>query len=310
MLSFLKPPLPVIFGCSGLTLTTQEIDFFQEVQPLGFILFKRNIENKLQLKTLIEELKSTLNHKVPPILIDQEGGRVARLTSPHWFHPPSSAQLVSEDIKDSKRRVYETYKKIAQDLTEVGITVNCAPLLDLKVLGADPIMGDRTFSADPGLVAELGAVAIQALQENGIIPVMKHIPGHGAAMCDSHEALPFVNLSYQELEPHFVPFRTNAHCPWAMTAHIVYSAVDPDHPATESSLVIQNIIREAIGFHGFLISDDLGMKALSGSFAERAEKALKAGCDAILHCSGNMVEMREVVEGVALFSSSSKKEEI
>lgn len=310
MLTTMSKSAPVIFGCSGLTLTSQEINFFQESQPLGFILFKRNIQNKNQLKTLIEDLKSTLNHKKPPILIDQEGGRVARLTAPHWFHPPATAQLAGKDIKESKGRVYETYKKIAQDLIEVGITVNCAPLLDLNVLGADPIMGDRTFSSDPFLVAELGAVAIQALQEGGITPIMKHIPGHGAATCDSHEALPVVNLSYRELESHFEPFRANAHCPWAMTAHIVYSAIDPHYPATQSSLVIQSIIREKIGFQGFLISDDLGMKALSGSFSERAHTSLKAGCDVVLHCSGNMVEMIEVMKGVALFSAILKKEAV
>jgi beta-N-acetylhexosaminidase len=289
---------PVIFGCSGLTLTPEEREFFQEVQPLGFILFKRNVQDKDQLKALIDDLKSTLNHGNPPILIDQEGGRVARLQEPHWFHPPAAVHLVAENMEESKKRVYETYQKIAQDLTEVGITVNCAPLLDLDVPGADRIMGDRTFSADPDLVAELGAVAIQALQENGIIPVMKHIPGHGAATCDSHENLPIVSLSYEELEKHFVPFRDNAHCPWAMTAHIVYSAIDPHQCATQSPMVIQDIIRGAIGFQGFLVSDDLGMKALTGTFAERAQKSLTAGCDAVLHCSGNMIEMRDVMKGI------------
>ena len=293
-----NPPSPVIFGCSGLTLTTEERDFFQETQPLGFIIFERNVQDKEQLTDLVKSLKATLYHTNPPILIDQEGGRVARLQGPHWFHPPASGELVDEDLEASKKRVYETYKKIAQDLIEVGITVNCAPLLDIYVPGADPIMGDRTFSADPILVAELGAVAMQALQDGGIIPVMKHIPGHGAATCDSHENLPIVTLSPQELEPHFAPFKANSHCPWAMTAHIVYSAIDPHHPATQSSLVIQNIIRGEIGFQGFLVSDDLGMKALTGSFAERAEKSLQAGCDAVLHCSGNMIEMIDVMKGV------------
>lgn len=293
-----NPPSPVIFGCSGLTLMAEEKEFFQENQPLGFILFKRNVQDKEQLKSLIQELKSTLDHKSPPILIDQEGGRVARLTAPHWFHPPAAAQLVDEDLEASKRRVYETYQKIAQDLTEMGITVNCAPLVDLRVPGADPIMGDRTFGTDPHVVAELGAMVIQALQENGLIPIMKHIPGHGAAACDSHKDLPVVSLSYEELEPHFAPFKANAHCPWAMTAHIVYPAIDPDHCATQSSILIQDIIRGAIGFKGFLVSDDLGMEALKGSFAERAQKSLQAGCDAVLHCSGNMIEMIDVMKGV------------
>lgn len=285
-------PAPVIFGCSGLTLSPEEQTFFTETQPLGFILFKRNVQDKTQLKALINDLKATLNHDNPPILIDQEGGRVARLTEPLWYHPPAAGTL------NTKEQVYETYTRIAQDLKEVGITVNCAPLLDIHVPGADSIMGDRTFSSDPHIVAELGAVVIQALQDGGITPIMKHIPGHGAATCDSHESLPIVNLSRQELEAHFAPFKANAHCPWAMTAHIVYPAIDPDHCATQSSLVIQDIIRGAIGFKGFLVSDDVGMKALSGTFAERTRTSLAAGCDAVLHCSGNMIEMKDVMKGV------------
>lgn len=306
MLSF-NTSTPVIFGCSGTTLTSEENVFFQKSQPLGFILFKRNIENKTQLKALVEDLKSTLNHENPLILIDQEGGRVARLTSPHWFHPPASAQLISKSLEESKSNVYTTYVQIAQDLREMGITVNCAPVLDLNVSGADPIMGDRTFGSDPHIVAELGAVAIQALQDEGIIPVMKHIPGHGAATCDSHEFLPVVTLSRQELQPHFLPFKENRKCPFAMTAHIVYSEIDPEQPATLSPLLIKDIIRGEIGFDGFLISDDLGMKALSGTFSLRAQRALEAGCDAVLHCSGKMDEMAEVMKGVFLFSSSSQK---
>ncbi len=299
---------PVIFGCSGTTLSSEEKSFFKENQPLGFILFKRNIQDKLQLKALILDLKSTLQQDNSPILIDQEGGRVARLTSPFWFHPPASAQLVTNDIIESKKHVYETYARIAADLSEVGITVNCAPVLDLSVAGADPIMGDRTFSADPHVVAELGSIAIKALEEGGIIPVMKHIPGHGAATCDSHASLPVVPLSYKELQSHFFPFQENAHCPWAMTAHIVYSAIDPIYPATQSSIVIQDVIRKEIGFQGFLISDDLGMNALEGSFASRARASLEAGCDAVLHCSGKMEEMIEVMNGVAPFSAFFQKQ--
>ena len=301
-MSFINSSSPVIFGCSGTDLSSEERTFFEENQPLGFILFKRNIQDKRQLKNLILELKSTLKQSNPPILIDQEGGRVARLTSPEWFHPPAIAQLVTQNIEASKKRVYETYTRIAEDLSNVGITVNCAPVLDLNVNGADAIMGDRTFSTDPHIVAELGSIAIKALEEGGIIPVMKHIPGHGAATCDSHESLPIVTLSYKELLHHFLPFKANAHCLWAMTAHIIYSAIDPYHPATQSSLVIQQIIRREIGFQGFLISDDLGMKALTGSFESRARTSLEAGCDAVLHCSGKMQEMIEVMKGVAPFS--------
>lgn len=309
-MSYISSSSPVIFGCSGINLTSEERVFFEENQPLGFILFKRNIQDKTQLKSLIIELKSTLQHKNPPILIDQEGGRVARLSAPIWFHPPACAELVTNDIKKSKERVYETYTRIAKDLNEIGITVNCAPVLDLKVAGADPIMGDRTFSPDPDIVAELGMVAIQALEDGGVISVMKHIPGHGAAACDSHESLPIVHLSYEELQAHFAPFKANGGCPWAMTAHILYSAIDPIYPATQSFLVIHEIIRREIGFQGFLISDDLGMKALSGSLANRARTSLEAGCDAVLHCSGKIEEMIEVMKGVAPFSLSLQKQVI
>jgi beta-N-acetylhexosaminidase len=293
-----RAPSPVIFGCSGLSLTSEERDFFNASQPLGFILFKRNIQDKPQLKALVEELKATLAHTAPPILIDQEGGRVARLKEPHWFHPPSCAELATGPLDQAKARVFESYSRIAADLQEMGITVNCAPLLDIHVPGADPIMGDRTLGSDPERVAELGAVAIQALQKGGVIPVIKHLPGHGAATCDSHKALPIVDLSLKELEPHFAPFKANAACPWGMTAHIVYSALDPHHPATQSRIVIQDIIRGAIGFKGFLVSDDITMDALSGSLAGRAHTSLEAGCDAVLHCSGVLSEMINVMEGV------------
>lgn len=298
VLSLSKKYSPVIFGCSGPTLTSDERTFFMEAQPQGFIIFSRNVQDKPQLKNLIQDLKSLLNHPNPLILIDQEGGRVARLKEPHWFHPPAMASLVSKDIENSKKNIHVTYTKIAQDLKEVGITVNCAPVLDIHVNGADPIMGDRTFGSDPNLVAELGAVAIHALQSEGILPVMKHIPGHGAALCDSHKALPTVDLSYRDLQPHFIPFQTNAQCPMAMTAHIVYSALDPKNPATLSSLVIEKVIRNEIGFKGLLLSDDLGMQALTGSFSLRAQRALEAGCNTVLHCSGNLDEMRDVMKGV------------
>jgi beta-N-acetylhexosaminidase len=309
-LLFVNAASPVIFGCSGLTLTPEEKDFFTQNQPLGFILFKRNIQDKPQLKALIEDLKATSNQPNPPILIDQEGGRVARLSSPYWFHPPAVASLVGETIEDSKRQVFESYTQIAKDLKEMGITVNCAPVLDLSVSGSDPIMGDRTFSSDPYVVADLGETAIKAMQQEGIIPVMKHIPGHGGATCDSHKALPVISLSFEKLRNHFLPFKLNAHCPWAMTAHIVYSAIDPHHPATESSIVIQEVIRREIGFKGFLISDDLDMAALKGPLADRATRSLEAGCDAVLHCSGNLKDMREVMKGVLPFSPTLQKKAI
>lgn len=293
-----RPTAPVIFGCAGAVLNPEERVFFKAHNPLGFILFKRNIQEKNQVKTLINQLKETVDHEDPPILIDQEGGRVARLTPPFWAHYPCAQGPQDESLDDAKKRVYLTYSQMGEDLKELGITVNCAPVLDLDIKGADPIMGDRTFSANPDTVAQLGAVAIKALLDKGITPVIKHIPGHGAAECDSHKALPTVTLSHQDLKAHFAPFKANNNCPWAMTAHIVYQALDPHHPATESPHIIQTIIRKEIGFKGFLVSDDIGMKALTGSFADRTKRALKAGCDAVLHCSGNLDEMIEVVSGL------------
>lgn len=291
-------PSPVIFGLSGLKITPEERVFFQHTQPLGFILFGRNIEDKDQLRLLTQDLKSLLRKPNPPILIDQEGGRVARLKTPHWFHPPAAQTLAEGPEEESVQRVYQSFTTLSRDLKEMGITHNCAPLLDLEVEGADPIMGDRTFSSDPKKVSHLGRSAIKAMLDSKITPIMKHLPGHGAATCDSHEELPIITLSREELIPHFIPFKANAQCPWGMTAHIVYEAIDPQHPATESKRVIQEIIRNEIGFKGFLISDDICMKALKGTFAERAERSLLAGCDAVLHCSGDMEEMENVMEGL------------
>lgn len=294
----IKKPAPVIFGLSGLKITPDERIFFQHHQPLGFIIFSRNVEDKTQLSQLIKDIKSTVHHPNPPILIDQEGGRVTRLKLPHWFHPPSAKELAKSEDEKAFKCVRDSFTTISRDLKEMGITHNCAPLLDLDVPGANPIMGDRTFSDDPKRVGDLGRVAIKAMLDNNITPIMKHLPGHGAATSDSHEELPVVTLSHKDLEAHFAPFKANAQCPWGMTAHIVYTAIDPDHPATESSRVIQTIIRNEIGFRGFLITDDICMKALDGSYAERAYKSLQAGCDAVLHCSGNLEEMESVMEGI------------
>ncbi len=298
-LLFSKNCAPVIFGCSGLVLSDEEIEFFKKTQPMGFIIFGRNVQDKHQLKKLIQDLKSTCNHSNPLILIDQEGGRVARLKAPYWDITPAVQTLVSDDLETTKKNIRQAYTKIAADLDEVGINCNCAPVLDLHVPHADPIMGDRTFHSNPEIVAELGAVAIETLQKCNIIPIMKHIPGHGAALTDSHKELPVINLSYEDLLAHFLPFKMNGACPIAMTAHIVYTAIDPDQPATHSAAVIQKIIREDIGFKGLLVSDDIGMSALTGSYAERTRRALQAGCDGVLHCSGDLSEMREVMEGVS-----------
>lgn len=299
-------PKAVIFGCAGTTLNPEERAFFETHQPLGFILFSRNIENPDQVKSLINDLKSTVKHRNPPILIDQEGGRVVRLKSPHWkAYPPANVfgEMAAANLDHAKQAVFENFQSIAQDLKDLGITVDCAPLLDLQVEGADQIIGDRSFSNDPHIVGILGHEVMRAFQAQGITPIIKHIPTHGPADCDSHLELPRVKLSHAELKPHFEAFQVCKDAPWAMTAHIIYEAFDPENPATQSAKVIQDIIRGEIGFQGILVSDDLVMKALSGSFQDRARRSLAAGCDVVLHCSGNLDEMKDTIQGVGPLSS-------
>ncbi len=290
-------PSPVIFGCSGAVLTPEERAFFIAHQPTGFILFKRNIDTPTQVKALVADLKATLSHGNPCVLIDQEGGRVARLGPPHWPHRPSMGELAQAN--DPEKAVYDHFTAIAHDLKTLGITVNCAPVLDLDVEGAHQgVMGDRTFSKDPKVVTTLGRIAIQAHLDNGILPIIKHIPGHGAARYDSHEKLPSIDLSLKDLAPHFIPFQENVLSgAWGMTSHCLYPAIDPDHPLTQSAKGIR-FIREIIGFKGTLLTDDINMHALSGSFKERTETSLAAGCNIVVHCSGQMEEMEDVMRGV------------
>ncbi|PIR31880.1 MAG: beta-N-acetylhexosaminidase [Alphaproteobacteria bacterium CG11_big_fil_rev_8_21_14_0_20_44_7] len=277
---------PVIYGCLGTKLSDEEKDFFKRVQPFGFIIFARNIENPEQLKTLIAELKSCVSHS-PEILIDQEGGRVQRMTAPHWPKYPPAQML------DTEEKAYEGGYKIGCDLAEMGINVDCAPMLDVRHPDADDIIGDRAFGTTPENVAILGKAFAKGLMKAGIKPVIKHIPGHGRATCDSHLELPRVCANLEELQTDFAPFRALNDMPYAMTAHIIYEAIDAENCATESAKVI-DLIRKDIGFSGLIMSDDLSMKALQGSFAERAEKSLAAGCDLLLHCNGDMNEMEEI----------------
>jgi len=287
--------LPVIYGCKGLTLTLEEQEFFNKVQPLGFILFERNCQNPTQVKALITQLKSCVQHSDIPILIDQEGGRVVRLKPPFWKARPTAKSFTSADM------VYENAKDMAQELAELGITVNCAPCADLLIEGADGIIGDRAFSDDPTRVSEFSLAMLKGLEDGGVIPVIKHLPGHGRAPVDSHEALPVVDVNHTTLSASdFAPFNALAKASqtaWGMTAHVIYSDLDPLNVATHSSLVIEKIIRTEIGFKGFLVSDCLTMKALEGSFADKAKRSLKAGCNAVLMCQGSIAEFTEVAMG-------------
>ncbi len=262
--------LAAIFGCAGPRLGPEEAAFFRDVRPWGFILFKRNVETPDQVRALVGALRETVGAADAPVLIDQEGGRVQRLGPPLMAH----------------------------DLAALGINVDCVPVLDVPEPGAHDIIGDRAYAQSPDEVAALGRAAAEGLIAGGVLPIIKHIPGHGRAKADSHEHLPTVDAPYEALSARdFAPFRVNSDMPMAMTAHVVYAAVDRRRPATTSRTVIRRVIRGDIGFDGLLMSDDLSMKAFSGDFTERARAPLAAGCDVVLHCNGSMAEMRAVAAG-------------
>ncbi|MEO1192532.1 MAG: beta-N-acetylhexosaminidase [Pseudomonadota bacterium] len=294
--------LAAIFGLAGPSVSDEERRFFQDADPLGFILFARNIENGPQVTALTAELRSLVSQVDAPVLIDQEGGRVQRLRSPEWREAPAAAvfgQLALRDLPASRRAVYLNHRLLADELVALGITVDCAPVVDLRHERAHDVIGDRAFGADPDLVAELGRAACEGLADGGVQPIIKHIPGHGRGLVDSHLELPVCDASEVTLvESDFVPFRLLRDRAWAMTAHVVYSAVDPDLPATTSPTVMQQVIRGSLGFDGVVVSDDLSMQALSGSLADRAAAAMAAGCDLALHCNGDLSEMQAVASAV------------
>ena len=300
-----------IYGCTGPELLPAERDFFRAVKPWGFILFARNVESPQQIRKLTATLCATVEDNSTPILIDQEGGRVARLKPPHWHERPAAARfggLYAASQETAQEAVYLNARLIAHDLSQLGINVDCLPVLDVPVSEADPIVGDRAFGSDPSLIINLGRAQIEGLMEGGVLPVMKHIPGHGRATADSHLALPHVDTEAEELSAtDFVPFRSLNHCPMAMTAHVVYRAIDPQRPATTSPKVIRDIIRGEIGFDGLLMSDDLSMNALSGGLSARAKAALFAGCDVVLHCNGKMDEMKDVAEEAGTLEGQALK---
>lgn len=289
----------VILGCQGTTLSMEERAFFRDAEPWGFILFQRNCESAGQIRALVDSLRATVGRGNAPILIDQEGGRVQRLKPPQWRAAPAMARfgmLYRQNAARARESLAINCRLIAAELSALGITVDCLPVLDVPVDGAHDVIGDRAFARDPDLVAELGLVASHALLAGGVLPIVKHIPGHGRAIADSHLSLPRVTTPRAALEAHdFAPFRALRHMPIAMTGHVVYEAIDPDHPATTSQIVVRSVIREFIGFDGLLLTDDLSMKALDGSMAERARASLAAGCDMLLHCNGDRREMEDVV---------------
>ena len=286
-----------IIGISGKRLNAEEKEFFSDIRPFGYILFTRNCENASQVRGLIEELRGLHGNAVLPILIDQEGGRVARLKPPHWrASPPAGtlASLASRSLEKARYAIGLNARLIAQELHALGITVDCAPVADILVPGAHDIVGNRAYGSNPQHVSILARAMAEGLLEGGVLPVVKHIPGHGRAQADSHEALPVVDTSLDELKrTDFVPFRALNDMPFAMTAHVLYTAIDAHRLATVSPVAVQ-LIREAIGFDGCLMSDDLSMHAMSGDFGERTQRTLEAGCDVVLHCNGNMQEMQAI----------------
>jgi beta-N-acetylhexosaminidase len=295
-----------ITGISGLTLTAEERDFLRAERPWGFILFKRNIETPAQVTALISELTKTIDEPDAPVLIDQEGGRVQRFGPPHWpVYPPGA---VFGTLYDIDRMLGLTAARlsarlIAADLIDLGITVDCLPLADLPVAGADAVIGNRAYGTEPGKVAAIARAVTEGLEQGGVLPVLKHIPGHGRATADTHFRLPVVETSKAELEnTDFAAFRPLADLPMAMTAHVVFSALDPAQPATTSATMIEQVIRGSIGFQGLLMSDDVSMNALAGSITERTQAIVSAGCDMVLHCNGNLDEMREVAREAPVLS--------
>jgi beta-N-acetylhexosaminidase len=288
-----------IYGLSGLELTPEERAFFRDADPWGFILFARNVGDAKQLSRLTMTLRDCVGRDAP-ILIDQEGGRVARLKPPNWRKAPAAQVFGDLFLRDPELAIeasWLNHRLLAHELRGVGVDVDCAPVLDLRVAGADDIIGDRAFGEAPDPVSTLGRTAMDGLMAGGVAPVIKHMPGHGRADADSHLSLPRVNEVRDVLsETDFAPFKALADAPMAMTAHIVYADIDPDHPATTSREVVEHIIRGEIGFDGLLMTDDLSMKALSGTFRERGEASIAAGCDVVLHCNGDQGEMRQVAE--------------
>lgn len=300
---------PLILGLVGPVLTDAERGFFRELDPAGFILFRRNVIDRAQMRALTDELRSISGRDGVPILIDQEGGRVARMQPPEWPAFPAGAafdRLYDIAPMSAIEAIRANAQALAVMLREIGINVDCLPLLDVRQPGAHDIIGDRALGAEPLRVAALGRATLEGLKAGGAVGVVKHMPGHGRSVSDSHVELPVVEASPEELETDIAPFATLNWAPMGMTAHVVYTAWDKDRPASLSAKVIGEIIRGKIGFDGLLMSDDLGMHALKGSFTDRAAGVIAAGCDIALHCSGDMNEMQACARGVSELSSRGR----
>ena len=300
-----------ICGSSGPELTDKERSFLREARPCGLILFARNCVEPGQLRHLVEDFRSAVSDNGLMVLIDQEGGRVRRLKPPHWRKlPPARAfgELYARDSGEAMEAAYLVARLTAEELSELGINVNCAPVLDIPATGADDIIGDRAYGSDPQIVADLGEAAARGYLDGGVLPVMKHIPGHGRAGVDSHKSLPVIDASRQELAKlDFKPFAKLRELPAAMTAHVLIPDIDTERPASISPAIIGQVIRDQIGFDGLLMCDDLSMGALKGPVAQRAKGAICAGVDVALHCNGDIREMTAIAEVVPELETKAKQ---
>lgn len=297
-----------ICSCSGLELTPDELAFLRDSDPWGFILFKRNIDSPEQVHALTEHVRSVLGRDAP-VLVDQEGGRVQRLGPPNWPRYPAGrrfGEIYADDPLAGLAAARLAARLIADDLHRLGITVDCLPLADVPQPGSHDVIGDRAYALGPEPVSLLARAIMMGLMDGGVLPVVKHVPGHGRAHADSHLSLPVVDTPRKDLARiDFVPFAALADAPMAMTAHVVYSSLDPDAPATLSATVIKSVIRDDIGFAGLLMSDDLSMNALAGSLGERAKGAIEAGCDVALHCNGKLEEMQAVAANAGTLAGTA-----
>lgn len=291
-----------ISSCAGLKLSDEERRFFAVERPCGLILFARNCESPQQIRALVRSYHEAVESDDALVLVDQEGGRVQRLRPPHWRNMPPArcyGLLYETDQEMAKKAAFAGTRLMAQELHDCGITVDCTPVLDVPERGAHEIIGDRAFSTNPEAVIALGRAVMEGCLAGGVLPVIKHVPGHGRAKADSHLALPRIDASAAELEAvDFGPFQALREAPLAMTAHVLLTAFDAARPSSASAVIIRKVIRDFIGLTGFLMSDDIGMKALGGPFAERARAVIEAGCDVALHCSGDFKEMVEVAGAV------------
>jgi beta-N-acetylhexosaminidase len=299
-------PKAFVSGCAGLALTPEERAFLRLEDPWGLILFKRNVSDRDQVRALTRSFRECVGRADAPVLIDQEGGRVQRMAPPHWrAYPPAAAIEASLEPAKAEAAARLVARLIAADLIEVGITIDCAPVLDVAGEGMHTAIGNRAFSSRPERVAAMGRAVAEGLLAGGVAPVIKHMPGHGRARVDSHHELPVVDAARSDLSQDFAPFAALKDLPMAMSAHLLYTAIDPRRPATASPIVVHEIMRGEIGFDGLIMSDDLSMKALKGPFDERAAAVIEAGLDIVLHCNGDLDEGRGVASATPVLSGAS-----